>query len=52
MLDYEYDPDFGTPHCDAIYAWTENEVLFVFDYDGSTQIHDPAQPNAGRGSSR
>jgi hypothetical protein len=34
MLDYE----FGTPQCDAIYAWTENKVLVVYEYDGSTQI--------------
>jgi hypothetical protein len=38
MLDYEFDPGFGQPQCDAIYAWTENNVLFVDEYDGTTQV--------------
>lgn len=23
---------------DAIHAWTENKVLFVYEYDGATQV--------------
>jgi hypothetical protein len=38
MLDYEFDRNFGQPQCDAIHAWTENKVLFVYEHDGATQV--------------
>lgn len=39
MLDYEFNQGFGAPpQCDAIYAWTDNKVLVVVEYDGSTGV--------------
>jgi len=38
ILDYEYDAGWGAPDCHAIVAWTENKVLFVVQYDGSTNV--------------
>jgi hypothetical protein len=38
ILDYEYDDGFGGAECHAIYAWTENRVLFVSEYDGATSV--------------
>jgi hypothetical protein len=52
-LDYEYDPGYGAPDCQAITAWTKTRVLFVSQYDGSTSIesvyrnpteHNPNMP--------
>lgn len=37
-LDYKYDDGFGAPDCHAITAWTENTVIFVVQYDGSTCV--------------
>lgn len=39
VLDYEYDSGFGAPDCHAITAWTKDWVLFVSQYDGSTNIN-------------
>jgi hypothetical protein len=30
---------YGSPECFAIYAWTENYVLWITQYDGSTGIN-------------
>jgi hypothetical protein len=38
LLDYEYDSGYGTPDCQAIVAWTQNWILFVTQYDGSTEV--------------
>lgn len=38
MLDYAYGTDYGAPECDAIYAYTTERVLFVWQYDGATGI--------------
>lgn len=38
FLDYEYDGGYGAPNCHAITAWTENSVIFVGTYDGSTWV--------------
>jgi hypothetical protein len=48
MLDYEFDRGFGQPQCDAIFAWTEHKVLFVYECDGSTQVVAiPRNPTPG-----
>lgn len=38
MLDYDFDDSYGAPGCNAIYVWTTNRVLFISQYDGSTNI--------------
>ncbi len=37
-LDYEYDAGYGGAGCHAIYAWTEDAVITVHEYDGSTWV--------------
>ena len=37
-LSYEFNSGYGAPGCNSIYAWTENWVLFVSQYDGATQL--------------
>ena len=45
MIDYEYDSGFGREDCHGIYAWTDSRVLFVHEYDGSTQVNSvPRNP--------
>jgi hypothetical protein len=36
-LDYEFYEGYGAPGCNAVYAWTANWVLFISQYDGSTE---------------
>lgn len=36
LLDYEFSSGFGAPKCNAIYAWTEDYVIAVSQYDGAT----------------
>lgn len=38
-LDYEFDDSYGSPGCHAIYVWTENYILFISNYDGSTNYN-------------
>jgi hypothetical protein len=38
FLDYEYDTGYGAPDCQAIYAWTQNWIIFVTQYDGATWV--------------
>jgi hypothetical protein len=38
-LDYDFDSDYGSVKCQAIYAWTKSRVIFVSQYDGSTSIN-------------
>lgn len=35
-LNYEFSEGFGAPGCNAIYAWTPTQVIFIWMYDGST----------------
>lgn len=45
-LNYEYDNGFGAPGCNAIYAWTPTKVIFISQYDGSTDVEIiPRHPN-------
>ena len=39
LLDYEYNTSYGAPECNAVYVWTENNVIFVSQYDGATSLH-------------
>lgn len=38
LLDYGFDDGYGAAGCDAVYAWTPTKVLFIREYDGSTQL--------------
>lgn len=38
LLDYDYDPGYGAPGCQAIVVWTPNKVMFVSQYDGATSL--------------
>lgn len=37
-LDYVHRSDFGSPEVHAIYAWSEDRIVFVSTYDGSTAV--------------
>lgn len=44
-LDYEFHSGYGAPGCQAIYAWTQDRVIFVSQYDGATSIRSiPRSP--------
>ena len=48
-LNYKYDRGYGAPDCHAIFAWTENRVIFVDQYDGATSVcWVPRHPTADR----
>lgn len=38
LLDYEYSTGRGSQDCHSIYAWTETRVIFISEYDGSTNV--------------
>lgn len=38
LIDYRYDDDFGGEDCHPVTAWSENWVLWVQAYDGSTTV--------------
>lgn len=38
QLEYVMDTSFGAPECNAVYAWTEERVIFVCEYDGATGV--------------
>jgi hypothetical protein len=47
LLSYRYDSGYGVADCHAIYAWTANRVIYVLEYDGSTQVKSvPRNPIA------
>ena len=46
-LDYDFSSGYGAPGCNAVYVWTETQVLFVVQYDGSTSMESvPRNPIA------
>lgn len=54
-LSREFDDGYGSPGCPAVIAWTENWIISVSQYDGSTRpfriprhpvYHDPVMPGA------
>ena len=36
LLDYAYDDGYGGADCHAVYCYTQNYIVFVGEYDGST----------------
>ena len=36
MADWSFDGGFGMPDCHAVYVWTNQRVIWVTQYDGST----------------
>lgn len=47
MLDYEFDSGYGAPECNAITVYTKSRILFISQYDGSTQLNSlPRNPEA------
>lgn len=38
FVDREYDDGYGVPECPSTYAWTATKVLYVVQYDGSTDV--------------
>lgn len=47
QLDYDFDPGYGAPACEAVYAWTRTKVIAISQYDGATQpFAIPRNPTA------
>lgn len=53
FISYEFINGFGAPGCNAVVAWTRSWVIFVSQYDGSTEPeriprnptdHEPGMP--------
>jgi hypothetical protein len=38
LLDYEYYTGYGAPECHAIAAYTASRIIYVSQYDGSTNV--------------
>ncbi len=38
LLDYSYHDGFGSMDCHNIVAWTETQVIYIHEYDGSTSV--------------
>lgn len=38
LLDYQYYAGFGAMDCHNIFAWTLTRVLYIHEYDGSTEV--------------
>lgn len=46
-LDYTFNDGFGCPNCHAVYAWTINYIVAIYQYDGSTGWYTiPRNPTA------
>lgn len=39
FLKYKFYHGYGSPGCQAIYAWTKSWVIFIAQYDGATSPH-------------
>jgi hypothetical protein len=37
-LDYEFYGGFGAAECHPVYVWTPTRVIFVHEYDGSSDL--------------
>lgn len=35
ILDFEFDPGFGSPEAPAILAWSDSYVISIHEYDGA-----------------
>jgi len=38
LLDYPYYAGYGSMDCHDIIAWTETQVIYIHEYDGSTSV--------------
>ena len=38
LLSYSYDAGYGGQDCHSIYAWTDNWIVLVSEYDGATHV--------------
>jgi hypothetical protein len=38
-LDKEFDDSYGGADCHPIFAWTENVIIVISEYDGSTHLN-------------
>lgn len=38
LLDYPYYAGYGSMDCHDIVAWTETQVIYIEEYDGSTSV--------------
>lgn len=38
LLDYPYYDGYGLMDCHDIVAWTETQVIYIHEYDGSTKV--------------
>lgn len=38
LLDYSYCAGYGSMDCHNIIAWTETQVIYIHEYDGSTCV--------------
>ncbi len=48
LLNYDFDSGYGSPRCNAIYAWTKSWVIAISQYDGSTSpFRIPRNPAEG-----
>ena len=36
LLNYSYDPSYGSLDCHMITAWTATQVIYIHEYDGAT----------------
>lgn len=46
-LDYAYSAGFGAPDCHAVTIWTDDKVIWITQYDGSTSMDSvPRNPTA------
>lgn len=39
LFDYKYDAGFGSMDCHDILIWSEKYIYYIYEYDGSTDIH-------------
>lgn len=47
MREWSFNGGYGSPDCYATYVWTNQRVIWVTQYDGSTQLNDaPRNPSA------
>ena len=47
-FDYDFDSGYGGQECHSFYIYTDNDVFFIWEYDGSTRISSvPRNPNYG-----
>ena len=47
MVGWSFYGGYGAPHCYAVHVWTNQRVLWVTQYDGSTRLNSaPRHPVA------